>query len=172
MRLFLIVILLFFNHDSFADAMSVCYGTTDNGALKNGWQLPSSGPNFEAYSVIGVAAGRNYVHSLVHTVVVESYRTLETSQPDKHFMYGETGWRKGGRFKPHKTHQNGLSIDFFVPVINKEGESVALPINVFNKLGYNIEFSSHGKYEDYTIDFDAMANHLLALKKGADKQGI
>ncbi|HET8686787.1 MAG TPA: hypothetical protein VFM18_08990, partial [Methanosarcina sp.] len=49
-----------------AETESTCFGTPDNGKLSNGWQLPSSGKNFEAYSSIGVAAGRNYVHSSVY----------------------------------------------------------------------------------------------------------
>jgi penicillin-insensitive murein endopeptidase len=157
---------------AFAETESICYGTTAKGKLENGWQLPSSGANYEAYSLIGVAAGRNYVHSSVYHAVEYAYRLLESTQPNKHFVYGETGWASGGPFKPHKTHQNGLSVDFFVPVINNKGQSVTLPTHVFNKLGYNIEFSSTGKYEDYSIDFDAMASHLLAIKIIADKQGV
>jgi penicillin-insensitive murein endopeptidase len=151
---------------------SVCFGTTESGRLENGWQLPSSGENFEAYSLVGVAAGRNYVHSTINEIVVESYANLMKAVPENRFVYGETGWKNGGKFKPHKTHQNGLSVDFFVPVLNEHGKSVALPTSPLNKFGYNIEFTSQGKYEEYKIDFDAMAYHLLELKKVADKHGV
>jgi penicillin-insensitive murein endopeptidase len=89
--------------------------------------------------------------------------------PDKVFKYAETGLEEGGRFKPHKTHQNGLSVDFMVPVVNEEGNSVHLPTHYFNKLGYNIEFDGNGKYDEYSIDYDAMAAHIVALHKSAKK---
>lgn len=150
---------------------SVCFGTTGNGRLENGEQLPASGNNFESYSSIGSLAGRTYVHSKVRAVVVAAYKALETNSPDKTFVYGETGLKAGGRIRPHKTHQNGLSVDFMVPVL-KEGRSVSLPSSPFNKFGYEIEFNANGKYEDYTIDFEAMAHHLMELHRAADSHGL
>lgn len=151
---------------------SRCYGSSDNGRLENGWQLPSSGKNYSAYSSVGVMAGRNYVHSKVHRVVVDAYKALETKAPSKVFVYGESGFRDGGKFRPHKTHQNGLSVDFFVPVVDGVGKSVALPTSVLNKLGYNIEFVGKGQYKRLTIDYEAMAEHLWALKTASDQNGI
>ncbi len=151
---------------------STCYGTTANGRLEHGWQLPSSGENYSAYSILGVGAGRTYLHSEVQQIVVETYAALQQKAPGKLFVYGETGWEEGGQFRPHKTHQNGLSVDFFVPVLNSDGESEALPTNTFNKFGYNIEFSNQGQYDDYRIDYDAMALHLLTLKQVADRHGV
>jgi penicillin-insensitive murein endopeptidase len=63
-------------------------------------------------------------------------------------------------------------VDFFVPVIDEEGKSVPLPTNMFNKFGYAIEFNSSGKFKNYTIDFEALADHLLALKEAADKHKV
>ncbi len=151
---------------------SRCFGTTKDGHLENGWQLPSSGKNYEAYSSVGVIAGRNYVHSQVYEIVTSAYKILETTAPDKIFVYGESGFKGGGRFKPHKTHTNGLSIDFFVPVVNQDGVLVKLPISILNKLGYNIEFNQNAQYENFTIDFEAMARHLIAIKQAADKRGV
>ncbi|MDR2549580.1 MAG: penicillin-insensitive murein endopeptidase [Desulfobulbus sp.] len=151
---------------------STCYGTTKDGRLKNGWQLPSSGKNFEADSSLGVFLGRNYVHSKVHAVVVAAYKMLESSAPGKMFVYGETGLEDGGRFRPHKTHANGLSVDFFVPVVNPAGVSVKLPMGPLNKFGYDIEFDRNAQYEDMTIDFEAMARHLLAIKQAADAHEV
>jgi penicillin-insensitive murein endopeptidase len=155
-----------------AELESICYGTPEKGRLENGWQLPSSGENFQAYSSVGVLVGRNYLHSTVHAVVVDAFRSLERTAPGKRYVYGETGWAGGGRFKPHKTHQNGLSVDFFVPVMDAEGRSVLLPTGPFNKFGYAVEFDAQGRFEAYTLDFEAMAEHLLAIKGAADKHGI
>ncbi|WP_207681439.1 penicillin-insensitive murein endopeptidase [Desulfonema magnum] len=151
---------------------STCYGTTKKGRLENGVRLPRSGTNFVPYSSFGVMAGRTYVHSKVFEVIVKTYAILNKTHPDKIFMYGETGFKNGGKFKPHKTHQNGLSADFMVSVLDKAGKSVPLPTSIFNKFGYSLEFDKKGGYKDYTIDFEAMAAHLMILHKECQKAGI
>ena len=151
---------------------STCYGTTSNGKLEHGVKLPSEGPNYVSYSAMAGMLGRIYVHSTVRDVVVEAYRILETEQPSKVFKYAETGYAEGGRFKPHKTHQNGLSIDFMVPVVNSRDESVHLPTHMLNKYGYNIEFDAKGRYEDYLIDYEALGAHIVALHKAARQNNI
>lgn len=163
---------LFFSMFINASEQSHCFGTTEKGRLENGWQLPSSGSNFSAYSLVGTALGRNYVHSSVYKTILDAYASLKVSAPEKQYVYGETGWDTGGRFRPHKTHQNGLSVDFFVPVIDRNGKSVPLPTGILNKLGYNIEFTNEGEFEEYAIDFDALAEHLLALKQAAEHHKI
>lgn len=150
---------------------SVCFGTTANGRLENGAQLPSGGPNFSSYSAVGSLAGRTYVHSKVLSIIKSAYKSLETSAPGRFFVYGETGWKDGGRFRPHKTHQNGLSVDFMVPVL-KKGKSVPLPTSPLNKFGYDLEFDDSGRMDEYTIDFTAIAKHLLELNKAAAAQGV
>lgn len=151
---------------------SVCVGTVSNGRLENGVQLPDSGKNFSSYSGLAATLGRNYVHSKVHAVVRTAYETVAQTMPDAVFVYGETGWANGGRFRPHRTHQNGLSVDFMVPVRDQFGKSVPLPTNSFNKYGYDIEFDKTGKYKSYRIDFPALAEHLFQLKQAAIAQGI
>jgi penicillin-insensitive murein DD-endopeptidase len=151
---------------------SSCVGTTQNGSLENGWQLPSEGKNFDVYSSLGAFLGRNYVHDKVYKVVVRAYQLLETTAPSKTFVYGETGLKNGGKFSPHKTHRNGLSVDFFVPVVDGNGVTSKLPISALNKFGYEIEFDARAKHEGLTIDFEAMAIHLAALKAAAIEQGI
>ncbi|WP_086932939.1 penicillin-insensitive murein endopeptidase [Agarilytica rhodophyticola] len=150
---------------------STCFGTTSDGRLEDGVQLPSKGENFIGYSIAARLAGRTYVHSVVRDIIVTSYKELETDQPGKVFKYAETGFKEGGRFKPHKTHMNGLSVDFMTPVINAEGESVHLPTNLLNRLGYDIEFDSNGVYDGLKIDYEALAAHIVALHKQSIKAG-
>lgn len=153
-------------------AASRCYGTPSNGRLEGGVQLPKSGSNFEPYSSTGVTVGRTYVHSKVAEVVSDAYSFLARSSPEVKYVYGESGWRSGGRIKPHRTHQNGLAVDFMVPVRDASGRSVALPTGVSNKFGYNIEFDSKGRFGELTIDFEAVAEHLHALHSAAKARGI
>jgi penicillin-insensitive murein endopeptidase len=150
---------------------STCFGTTSKGRLENGVQLPVKGNNFEGYSTLARLAGRTYVHSAVKKIIVNAYHHLETDQPDKVFKYAETGLQQGGRFSPHKTHQNGLSVDFMTPINDKKGTSVHFPTNPLTKWGYNIEFDHNDQYNGLTIDYDALAAHVVALHKEAKKLG-
>ena len=153
-------------------ADSMCYGTTSEGALRDGCQLPADGANFSSYSSLGRLLGRTWVHCAVHEVAVNAYADLASRHPDKVFVYGETGLSGGGRFAPHKTHQNGLSIDFMVPVVDRSGRSVPLPTGVTDKFGYNIEFDQAGTYDDLSIDFEALAAHIAAVARSAERAGV
>lgn len=154
-----------------SDEPSVSAGKVSNGGLVHGKRLPSSGPNFETYSRLGSLIGRTCVHHAVRDTMLTAYETVFLASPDLRFVYGETGWCQGGEFKPHRTHQNGLSVDFMVPV-RRHGLSVGLPTWPWNKWGYSHEFNDAGKLDDYVIDFDAMAAHLNALNDAAKKNDV
>lgn len=152
-------------------AESICFGTVSNGRLENGVKLPGEGKNFSAYSALGASLGRTYVHSKVAEIILAAYGALEQSAAGKVFVYGETGWPSGGRIRPHRTHKNGLSVDFFVPIVDAHGRSVPLPTGVSNKFGYAIDFDANGKYEGYAIDFEAVAEHLYQLDIATKARG-
>ena len=172
---FLGCLTLFFGNSVFilfeSDEPSISIGTPASGSLINGKRLPTRGENFVSYSYLGALLGRNSVHHKVRDTVLDTYAELATRFPDKTFVYGETGWPGGGSFAPHKTHQNGLIVDFMVPVI-KDGRSVPLPASVFNKWGYGIDFNRQGGYKNYQIDFEAMAAHIGILALTAQKHGL
>lgn len=171
MKKYFVIIACLLSSVTFAE-QSTCYGTTSNGKLEGGVKLPSEGKNFTGYSKTAEIAGRTYVHSKVKEVIIASYKWLETEAPGKVYKYAETGFKEGGKFRPHKTHRNGLSVDFMVPVVNKDGKSVYLPTHYFNKLGYSIEFDKNGKYDEYKIDYEALAAHIVSLHKAAVAQGV
>jgi penicillin-insensitive murein endopeptidase len=155
---------------AYSEGKSICYGTTSKGSLKRGVKLPSSGANFESYSFLAGIAGRTYVHSEVQKILLKTYKALEKKYPNKVYKYAETGFEEGGKFKPHKTHQNGLSVDHMVPVL-KNGKSVHLPTNVFNKLGYSIEFDLKGRYKDYQLDYESLGALIVEVHKQTRKLG-
>lgn len=153
---------------SFASAApSQCVGRPGKGSLENGVRLPLTGANFSAYSKIAAAAGRTWVHSTTADIVLAAYAGAQNVMPGVHYVYGETGLEHGGRFRPHRTHQNGLSVDFFVPVRDAAGRSVPLPTDVLTRFGYDIEFDASGAYQQYRIDFAALAEHLYRLDVAA-----
>ncbi|OGV43990.1 MAG: hypothetical protein A2X48_05765 [Lentisphaerae bacterium GWF2_49_21] len=148
-------------------------GSTKDGKLVNGKRLPTSGINFTAYGYFLIALGRNSLNDKVRVVVLDAYDIMEQSYPSVHFVYGECSWPSGGRIRPHATHRNGLSIDFMVPVKTVKGPSV-LSTSIFNKYGYSLEFDEKGycASQKCYIDFEAMAAHLIALHKAAEKHGL
>ena len=153
-------------------AESQCFGTVSKGRIEGSVKLPASGPNFSAYSTLAATAGRTHVHAKVAEIMTASYSALQATSPSTIYVYGETGWPSGGRFRPHRTHQNGLSVDFFVPVHDTQGKSVPLPASITNRFGYDLEFNADAQYGEYSIDFPAMAEHLYQLHLAAKARGI
>lgn len=151
---------------------STCYGTPAHGRLVDGVQLPLGGNNFAAYSEQGVDAGRTYVHGLVRQVALDAYAVLEKTAPGKTYVYGETGLAHGGAIQPHRSHQNGLSVDFMVPVLDDGNRSVPLPSSASNTFGYALEFDDQGRIPGFRIDFDALAEHLHQVSIAARRHGV
>lgn len=151
---------------------SRCYGTPADGRLVGGVKLPLNGPNFRAYSQLAHTLGRVYLHDRVADLVIATYQALETSRPETMFVYGETGWKHGGSFRPHRTHQNGLSVDFMVPVLDEKGSPTDLPTYALNRYGYGIEFDDGGRFNGLQVDFVALADHLYQLHRLATARGI
>lgn len=157
---------------SSSDSPSTCFGTSSQGGLRHSWKLPRSGANFRAYGAIPWLAGRTFVHSVVHAVVLEAYQRVASDHPEYRFVYGETGFAEGGSFEPHRTHQNGLSVDFMVPVRDASGAIVELPTSALQKFGYGLEFDAGGSVGELRIDFEAIALHLAALKRSAASRRV
>lgn len=157
-------------------------GTEANGSLKYGKRMPSKGKNFETYSYLMSFLGRACVHSNVRDTMLGAYKILEITLPEQVFIYGEIGWCKGGRFRPHRTHQNGLSVDFMVP-LKLNGHPITFPSAISKLYGYILRFdeaAEHktqsyfglGKNITYKIDFEAIIEHLKALEESGLKYGV
>lgn len=104
--------------------------------------------------------------------IVDAYALLDEQDPSRRWQYGEMGWKDGGAFPPHKTHQNGLSADFFVPVSGSDGKADMVPISILNKFGYEVEFDRKGHAGKLSIDWQALTSHLLALESAGKKYGV
>lgn len=148
-------------------------GTVSNGKLINGYKIPYKGDNFKYFSAFDYfVLGRCYVHSDIYQIIIDSYKDLNKVYPDYAFKIMECSKRKGGRPFPHKTHQNGTSIDFMTP-LKKENKTICF----YDKIGmwrYLMEFDTNGKAlinEDIEIDFDKIAKHILTLEKTARQNG-
>ena len=154
------------------DAPSLSHGTPANGRLEHGKRLPDQGANFSAYSHLGTALGRNHVHGQVRDAVLAAYAALARTHPELRFVYGETALANGGPMPPHRTHQNGLSVDFMVPVRDATGSVARLPTSALHKFGYAHDFDAQGRLGDLAIDNAAIVAHLLALDAAARAHGL
>lgn len=152
---------------------SVSSGTVSNGSLKNGKLFPFKGPNFIYFDSTSYLSKHAFTNERVHQTVLSTYKEFETMLP--HFEFGlmECSNEHGGKIWPHRTHQNGLSVDFMSPLLKKGISSTD-----FNTIGlphYLMDFDENGVYTEdttYSIDFNLMAKHLLELNSQAKKNGL
>lgn len=158
--------LLFFENNT----ESTSKGTVANGSIFNAKRVNYRGDNFSTYSYICYLAGRTFAHSKVRKTILEAYKSCEKSCPDTHFILGEIGSRHGGRFLPHRTHRNGLSVDFMTPLL-KNGKPFQSN-HIFNLWGYRYEFDDKGKKGNISIDYETMSKHLLTIEKSAKANGL
>lgn len=145
-------------------AESICYGETNSGRLENSKRLPYSGGNYSAYWSLGWLIGRTNMHGTPRDIIANAYDSLAEHNPELTFVYGEAGWPWGGRFWPHRTHRNGLSADFVVPVRDAANHSVPFPRSMWTGGFYAVDIGTDGAFDGHRIDFDAMAAHLSALR--------
>lgn len=148
-------------------------GTVGNGTLENGKLVPFSGPNFNYFDSTSYVSSRAFVNDKVRTAMLNIYKQLQITSPERHFCIMECSHEHGGKLSPHRTHQNGLSLDFMTPLL-KDG----VPYYGMDNLGaqhYLLDFDENGKYTkdpSIAIDFDAMALHILTLNEEAKKIGL
>ncbi|MNJ90727.1 hypothetical protein D3C87_83640 [compost metagenome] len=152
---------------------SVSSGTVSSGSLKNGKLFPFKGPNFIYFDSTSYLDKHAFTHEKVHQAVLETYKQFETIRPEFEFGLMECSNEHGGKIWPHRTHQNGLSVDFMSPLL-KNGISNT----DFNTTGlphYLMDFDENGIYTEdpaYSIDFNLVAQHILTLNEEAKKQGL
>ena len=136
----------------------VCVGQTSSGSVEGARRLPVRGDNFETYCLPCVLALRTYGHAPAIETTLAAFERLATERPQTRYVYGEIGFPWGGRFRPHRTHRNGLSFDFMVPLV-----ATTLPTGIGNRFGYDGVFDGNGRGTAGLIDFRALAALIRAL---------
>jgi len=153
---------------------SKAIGRVGKGSIENPWLVPYAGKNFKYFSPLSYFILNNgYTHSKVHHTLLAAYQECDQTCPNFQFKIMECSNKKGGKMLIHKTHQNGLSVDFMIP--KKRGTHQT---KLFDWLGlghYLLEFTNSGKlnfFRSTEIDFETMGRHILALEKAARKNGM
>ena len=159
-------------HDT-VQAPSRSIGSVSNGKLKNGHIVPFSGKNFHYFDTTSYLANRGFTHEKVLQTVLDTYETLDSLLPGRHFCIMECSHQHGGKLIPHRTHQNGLSVDFMMPKLKD-----SKPYYKLDDLGaehYLLTFNENGKYSkdpSVELDFNTIALHILELQASAKRNGI
>lgn len=153
--------------------VSQSLGSVSNGSLKNGKLVPFHGENYSYFDKTSYLSGRAFLNSKVLSTILDGYKKLATTEPNRNFKIMECAHKHGGKLCPHRTHQNGLSVDFMVPKTKNKK-----PYYGLDTLGVNhywLTFNNQGQYNkdtSITIDFESIAKHLLILKKQAKKHKL
>lgn len=129
--------------------------------------MPVAGTNFGSYCMPCIAALRTFAREPVIETITATYKALAVSHPQTRHLYGEIGFPNGGKFRPHRTHREGLSVDLMVPLT--DGRVIAT--SVTNRFGYDAEFDFTGKGKDGQIDFDVLASLIVTADQQARKRG-
>lgn len=142
-------------------------GTVAKGRLEHGRPLRPWGEGYATYSFLGAVLGRQYVHAAVRDALEAACTATAGRDPRRTFVLGEMGWPGGGRFRPHRTHQNGMSVDVFMPLVDRNGAPATPQTWPWNKFGYGLEFDAEGRLGNLRIDFEALAGFLRELQTQA-----
>jgi len=84
----------------------------------------------------------------------------------------ECSHQKGGKLAPHRTHQNGTSVDLMMPKVKN-----TKPYTDLDDLGsrhYFLNFTNQGRLDTDSsvhINFEAVASMIMCMNKGAKLYG-
>lgn len=152
---------------------SLCRGNEGSGSLEHAKLLPFSGKNYRYFDRSSYLGGRAFMSDGLRDILSGSFRELEQTCPGRNFLYMECSREQGGRIPPHRTHQNGRSVDLGVPLVSR-----GKPYYKADSLGaahYLLDFDDKGRLKTDSsihIDFEVLGRELLSLDKQARQQGL
>lgn len=152
---------------------SISHGSVGQGSLEHATLIPYEGENYSYFDASSYLGGRAYTHSKVAKITVETFESLQQQGVERHFKVMELSRKEGGKIFPHRTHQNGLSVDFMMP-LQKNG-TTCYELDELGASHYLLEFDKNGAYTEdasISIDFDMAARQILELDKQARKNGM
>lgn len=162
----------FYNKNSKIENSSKSLGTVSKGSLEFGKIIPFCGKNFTYFDRDSYLASRAFTSDAVKSIILNTYDSLYVEFPTRKFYLMELSHQNGGKLFPHRTHQNGLSVDFMLPKLKNTEANYEL--DTLGKNHYFLQFNDEGKYSEdpsIVIDFDLVAKHILLLNQEARKIG-
>jgi len=153
---------------------SISRGNPGFGTLENAYQVEHKTNNSKYYSPLSYyLMGNAYVNSKLYQTLLDAYKECEQTCPRIDFRIMECSDKKGGKLLMHRTHKNGLSVDFMVPKI-ENGKQIKRYDNLglFHSL---LDFDSSGRFKlnkRVEIDFETISRHIIALDNAAKANGL
>jgi penicillin-insensitive murein endopeptidase len=147
-------------------------GRPGAGRIEHAHALPPWGEGFRSYSLLGSMLGRQYGNGAALDTLRAALAERARADAGRVHIIGEIGVKRGGRFHGHRTHQNGLSVDLFMPLRDGTGARATLPTWPWHGLGYWHEFDARGQAAGRTIDFEELAALLQAIERSAGRNGL
>lgn len=147
-------------------------GSYGSGKLINGKLFPYKGNNFIYFDKLSYVTGRAHMNGVVRDIILDMYDSLERAVPIRYFFLMECSNQHGGPMLPHRTHQNGLSVDFMFP-LKKEGKPY-YGLDTIGLAHYGLTFNDDGTYvrdKSIRIDFDLISRQVVLLDYFARKRG-
>ena len=151
---------------------STSSGTVSNGTLINSTLLPFHSEHLSYFDQYSYLQGRGFMHSEVAEIIDESFKRIKKIYPERTFYIMECSAQHGGKLEPHRTHQNGMSVDLMSPKL-KNGEA-NIQLDTIGVQHYFLEFNNKGQYlKDTTIvlDFETIAHEIIEIDKVAREKG-
>jgi len=150
------------------DLPSISHGTVGNGSLENGKLIPWAVDNYRYFDTTSYLAGRAFLNDKVLASLQQGFKALAMMKDGLSYRVMECSHQKGGKLAPHRTHQNGTSVDLMMPKVKN-----AKPYTDLDDLGsahYFLNFTNQGKLDtdsSVQIDFEAVASMIMSMDKGA-----
>ncbi|WNJ17654.1 hypothetical protein [Pontibacter sp. G13] len=153
---------------------STSQGSVSNGSLHRAARFPKHQGNVKYFSWTSYyLLGRSHMNDRVYRTLLASYAAMAVKYPGYTYRLMECSRKHGGKMWPHRTHQNGLSIDFMTPLKRK-----GTPTHRRSRTGilhYAMQFHKDGTLKGnkhISIDYAHMGEHLLSLDDAARAQGL
>lgn len=148
-------------------------GSVSRGSLENGTLIPFSGSNYRYFDTSSYISGRAFTHQTVAQIILNTFKTIEENGETRMFRVMEFSNKHGGKMFPHRTHQNGMSVDLMMPLM-KDGKP-CYELDDLGAMHYLLDFNEKGQYvEDTTIsiDFEQVASEIILMNNQARKLGM
>ena len=149
------------------------HGLAVAGGLSGGRSLPPRSTDAVSHSAVMGALGRQYLHPSLVATLADSFAdersamAVRRGRKSSRWRVAEAGWRAGGWFPPHLTHQAGLSVDIVTPLTTGR-----LPSWPQLQFGYGVELDESGILDSRSVDFERLARLFDAICTAAPAHGL
>lgn len=156
-----------------ATLWSRTHGMGVAGGLSGARSIPPRTTDAVSHSVVLGALGRQYLHPSLVATLADSFAdersamAVRRGRKASRWRIAEAGWRTGGWFPPHLTHQTGLSVDIVTPL-----STGRIPSWPHLQLGYGVDLDEAGILESRGVDFERLARLFDALCTAAPDHGL